>query len=72
MIVTRSQTGTDRISALARDLARLNTPCIGCADCRGLCRVLIDALVLPDLIVPRIRQSARQSSPDSPTGYPPA
>lgn len=66
MIVTRSQTGTGRLSVLARDLAQLNTPCVGCADCRGLCRALIDALVLPDLILHTTPDSPPGAIPDSP------
>jgi hypothetical protein len=67
MIVTRSQTGTGRMAALAQDLARLNAPCVGCADCRGLCRALIEVLVLPDLILHRGRvpDSAPDRSPSS-------
>ena len=63
MIVTRSQTGTGQMAALARDLARLNAPCVGCADCRGLCRALIEAMVLPDLILHRRRDGAPDCTP---------
>jgi hypothetical protein len=62
MNVTRSQTGTGQMATLAQDLARLNAPCVGCADCRGLCRALIEAMVLPDLILNRRRDGA----PDTP------
>lgn len=37
--------------ALARDVAALNGPCIGCDGCEGLCQALLEAMFLPDLIL---------------------
>ena len=35
---------------LTRDLAEIQGPCIGCDDCTGLCRDLMELFVLPDAI----------------------
>ncbi len=37
--------------ALAADLAALHGPCIGCKGCEGLCQALIDAMLVPDIIL---------------------
>jgi len=36
---------------LAQDLSRVQGTCVGCEDCRGLCAALIEALMVPDLIL---------------------
>ncbi|MCR8825015.1 hypothetical protein [Pseudosulfitobacter koreensis] len=36
---------------LAADLASLQGPCIGCKGCEGLCQALIDAMLVPDMIL---------------------
>lgn len=53
MDIIRTRIDTPRTAALAADLADLQGPCVGCSDCRGLCMALIEALVLPDLILTR-------------------
>ncbi len=53
MIRTRQIGHAPRTARLARELARLQTPCIGCSECRGLCHALIEALVLPEVILGR-------------------
>lgn len=37
--------------ALAGRLARVRSTCVGCQDCRGLCRELVDLLTLPDVVL---------------------
>ncbi|PSL18696.1 hypothetical protein [Shimia abyssi] len=51
MSITRSNTPTQQTSAIQRELAGMNGPCIGCLDCRGLCVALIDAITVPDAIL---------------------
>lgn len=40
-----------RTTALALDISHLNTPCIGCTDCQGICAVLIETMQLPELLL---------------------
>ena len=51
MIVDRKIATAPRTEALAHDVAGLADPCIGCEGCRGVCAAMIDAMVLPDLIL---------------------
>ena len=51
MTIDRTKASTPRSLALARELADLHGPCVGCSECLGLCTALIDALVIPDLIL---------------------
>ena len=51
MSITRSRGETRRTEALATQIAGMATPCVGCTNCRGLCQELIEAIVLPDLIL---------------------
>lgn len=51
MFVSRHIAQAPRTEALASEIAKLNAPCIGCTNCNGLCRELIDALVVPDLVL---------------------
>jgi len=51
MIIERKIANAPRTEALARDVAGLLGPCIGCTGCRGVCAAMIDAMVLPDLIL---------------------
>ena len=44
-----------RTQSLASDFAMLQGPCVGCDGCMGMCRELIDALVLPDVILKKDR-----------------
>lgn len=57
MNITRSQLDTSRLNALSVELATLQGPCVGCTDCNGLCAELIDALVLPDVILSKKRET---------------
>lgn len=51
MTISRDIGHAPRTHALAAELNGLNGPCIGCQDCRGMCQALIEALMLPDLIL---------------------
>ncbi len=53
--ITRSQAGSERTEALGRRIARLGAPCVGCADCRGLCHELIEVLVVPEVVLGDLR-----------------
>lgn len=57
MHIVRSKPGTTQTSALSAELATINCTCVGCSNCTGLCAELIDALVIPELILSRKRQS---------------
>ena len=58
MPIDRSKPATPRVSTLAIELSDLHGPCVGCCDCMGLCTALIDALVIPDLVLSK-RPEAR-------------
>lgn len=51
MNINRTQARTLQVTALARDVSRLHGQCVGCKDCRGVCQTLMDALVLPGIIL---------------------
>lgn len=51
MNISRLVASAPRTNAIAIELSKLNGPCVGCTDCKGLCKELIDALVLPDVIL---------------------
>jgi hypothetical protein len=51
--ITRGLGETRRTKALADEIAGMSTPCVGCRNCRGLCRELIEAIILPEMILNR-------------------
>ncbi len=51
MKIDRLAAFAPRTRALATDLALLKGPCVGCPGCDGLCRELIDMLVLPEAVL---------------------
>lgn len=55
MKIIRNRPQTPNVTELSMGLAQLNNPCVGCSDCVGLCDALIDALVLPDLVLSKRR-----------------
>lgn len=55
MDISRSKAETPRLTALSVDIDDLQGPCVGCTDCVGLCEALIDALVVPDVILGKKR-----------------
>ncbi|WP_167630828.1 hypothetical protein [Leisingera daeponensis] len=58
MQISRSKAGAPRVKALSVKVSGLQGPCLGCTNCVGLCEALIDALVLPDLVLTRTRGSS--------------
>ena len=40
-----------RTRSVADELSSLSNGCVGCTSCRGLCDALLDALLVPGLIV---------------------
>ena len=57
MNISRSKAETPRLNSLSVEISHLNGPCVGCQDCVGLCMALIDALVLPDVILSKKRET---------------
>ena len=57
MDIVRSKPAATHTVRLAGTLDTLQNPCVGCTDCVGLCAELIDALVIPDVILSRKRES---------------
>ncbi|MDU9006106.1 hypothetical protein [Sedimentitalea todarodis] len=53
MFISRHIAEAPRTTALTTEIAKLNGPCIGCSECDGLCKELIEALVVPDVILSR-------------------
>lgn len=51
MTVSRGHIETPRIDDLTSNLFALQGPCIGCSGCSGVCDALIDALIVPDLVL---------------------
>jgi hypothetical protein len=53
MFVSRHIADAPRTAALTTEIAKLQGPCVGCTDCNGLCKELLDALIVPDLVLTR-------------------
>ncbi len=53
MNIHRLVAAAPRTVALSNELSKLTGPCVGCTDCNGLCKELIEAMVLPDMILSR-------------------
>lgn len=51
MNIERTQTGSENTAQLAGELSRLHGNCIGCTKCDGLCAALIDALMVPNVVL---------------------
>lgn len=51
MDIDRSLPRNDHSQKLVTQLNEIYGPCVGCKECDGLCQALIDALMLPDMIV---------------------
>jgi len=47
----RKIANTPRMRTVVEQVQSLRGPCVGCKECRGVCDALIDAVVLPDLIL---------------------
>ncbi len=57
MDITRSQADTPNADRLSVQINGLKGPCVGCSDCVGMCRALIDALTVPDAILKKAPRS---------------
>lgn len=57
MNIIRSKPDLTHTAALSVALSELNNPCVGCANCNGMCADLIDVLMIPDVILSRKRPS---------------
>ena len=57
MDIQRSKPDQTHTTALSAALGDLHNPCVGCANCNGLCADLIDVLMIPDIILSRKRAS---------------
>lgn len=57
MNISRSKAETPRLNSLSAEISQLHGPCVGCSDCVGLCMALIDALVVPDVILSKKRET---------------
>jgi formate hydrogenlyase subunit 6/NADH:ubiquinone oxidoreductase subunit I len=51
MIINRDKAPAHHTLSLAEEMAKLRGPCVGCKNCRGVCRELMDLLILPDIIL---------------------
>ncbi|WP_202530589.1 hypothetical protein [Maritimibacter harenae] len=46
------QTGhAPRSQDLAHKMSGLKSGCVGCTDCKGLCHELIEAMLVPELVL---------------------
>jgi len=53
MKIERKAGAAPRVAQLAREISRLDGPCMGCEGCRGLCVAIIEAMTLPDVVLDR-------------------
>ena len=51
MQIDRKTGFAPRSRELGATLSGLKSGCVGCADCRGLCAELIEALVVPEIVL---------------------
>lgn len=56
MHIDRTKADTPNVNALSVSLSGLGGPCVGCTECVGLCQALIDALVVPDIVLAKKRE----------------
>jgi len=57
MKISHNRATTPHMDHLSLQIGGLQSPCIGCNDCTGLCSALIDALTLPDIILNKTAKS---------------
>lgn len=57
MFISRHIAEAPRTAALTSEISKLNGPCIGCTECDGLCKELIEALVVPNMILSKSQKS---------------
>ena len=51
MKIERHSGHAPRSRALATQIAAMPSQCVGCEGCEGVCAALIDAMILPELIL---------------------
>ncbi|MEW9918351.1 hypothetical protein AB2B41_01950 [Marimonas sp. MJW-29] len=51
MQLNRKIAHAPRSRALAEDLSKMNSTCVECEGCQGLCAALVDAMLLPEIIL---------------------
>jgi hypothetical protein len=51
MKIERKIADSPRTRAIAARVSGLSGPCVGCRECRGLCEALLDALILPEIVL---------------------
>jgi hypothetical protein len=51
MQVDRQTGHAPRTREVASQVMGLKQGCVGCTDCRGLCHELIEAMLVPDLVL---------------------
>ena len=51
MQIDRRPAHAPRTRDMAVQIAGLKSGCIGCSDCKGLCHELIEAMLVPDLVL---------------------
>jgi hypothetical protein len=44
-----------QVTKVGRDIFKIKGPCVGCADCGGLCAALLELMTLPDAVLHRGR-----------------
>ncbi|MEL0438356.1 hypothetical protein [Phycobacter sp. K97] len=57
MDINRTPAETPNADRLSVQINGLKGPCVGCSDCVGMCRALIDALTVPDAILKKAPRS---------------
>ncbi|WP_319825425.1 hypothetical protein [Thalassovita sp.] len=51
MEIERQAAKAPRTTAVGETVTTLGGNCVGCTDCRGLCRALIEVITFPDAIL---------------------
>lgn len=51
MSITRQAGAAPNTADLAQQISGLSQPCVGCTECQGVCEALIDALVIPGVVL---------------------
>ncbi len=51
MDIERDAAKAPRTAAAGQAVIALGGTCVGCTDCRGLCRALLEVMTLPDAIL---------------------
>ncbi|MEX0338311.1 MAG: hypothetical protein AB3N11_04645 [Arenibacterium sp.] len=57
MNIVRSKPATPHTTNLSIQLNQMSGHCVGCSDCNGLCAELLDALMIPDIVLAKKRET---------------